>query len=87
MQYVLDGQQRITSLFAAFLGAHIKNEGEKRITDYNDIYVNLDVDIKEENNVASDHPDVIERMRVMMKREHTPATIDRFKLEALGDTD
>ena len=48
---------------------------------------NLDEDIKEENNVASEHPDVVERMRVMMTREHTTATIDRFKLEALGDSD
>jgi len=46
---------------------------------------NLDEDIKEENNIASEHPDIIERMRVMMMREHTPATLDRFKLEALGD--
>ena len=45
VQYVLDGQQRITSLFAAYLGAQIRKVGEKKITDYNNIYVNLDVDI------------------------------------------
>lgn len=47
VQYVLDGQQRITSLFAAYLGAEIQKVGEKKITDYNNIYVNLDVDITE----------------------------------------
>ncbi|NDY73021.1 hypothetical protein DO021_16520 [Desulfobacter hydrogenophilus] len=47
VQYVLDGQQRITSLFAAYLGAEIQKIGEKKTTDYNNIYVNLDVDIEE----------------------------------------
>ena len=47
VQYVLDGQQRITSLFAAYLGAHIQKVGEKKIADYGDIVVNLDVDINE----------------------------------------
>lgn len=45
VQYVLDGQQRITSLFAAYLGAHIQKVGEKKITDYGNIVVNLDVDM------------------------------------------
>lgn len=48
VQYVLDGQQRITSLYAAFLGAQIQKEGEKKITDYSNIYVNLSGDV--ENN-------------------------------------
>lgn len=47
VQYVLDGQQRITSLYAAYLGAKIQKEGEKKITDYNDIVVNLETDINE----------------------------------------
>ncbi len=45
VQYVLDGQQRITSLFAAYLGAKIQKAGEKKITDYSNIFVNLDGDI------------------------------------------
>lgn len=45
VQYVLDGQQRITSLFAAYLGAKIQKVGEKKITDYGNIVVNLDTDI------------------------------------------
>lgn len=42
VQYVLDGQQRITSLFAAYRGALIQKQGEKKVTDYKDIVVNLD---------------------------------------------
>ena len=57
VQYVLDGQQRITSLFAAYRGAQITKIGEKKITDYNHIYVNLDVDITEnDEQVISPEP-------------------------------
>ena len=42
VQYVLDGQQRITSLFAAYRGAHIQKKGEKKINDYSQIIVHLD---------------------------------------------
>ena len=45
VEYVLDGQQRITSLYAAYLGAEIKKIGEKKVTDYTNIFVNLDMDI------------------------------------------
>ena len=44
VQYVLDGQQRITSLFAAHLGGQIQKAGEKKSTDYKNIVVNLDND-------------------------------------------
>lgn len=47
VQYVLDGQQRITSLYAAYLGAEIKKTGEKKVTDYKEIVVNLDSDIED----------------------------------------
>ena len=50
VQYVLDGQQRITSLFAAYIGAKIQKAGEKKVTDYKDIVVNLDKDISENDN-------------------------------------
>ncbi len=50
IRYVLDGQQRITSLFAAYLGAKIQKFGEKKVTDYNDIVVNLDRDIDENDD-------------------------------------
>lgn len=47
VEYVLDGQQRITSLFAAYRGAVIQKVGEKKTTNYGDIVVNIDVDIDE----------------------------------------
>ena len=49
VQYVLDGQQRITSLYAAYCGAKIQREGEKKITDYNLIYVDLDRNIDDDD--------------------------------------
>ncbi len=57
VQYVLDGQQRITSLFAAYLGAQIQKVGEKKITDYANIVVNLDVDINDnDEQVITEDP-------------------------------
>ena len=50
VQYVLDGQQRITSLFAAYLGAQIQKKGEKKVTDYSGIVVNLDKNISENDD-------------------------------------
>jgi len=47
VQYVLDGQQRITSLYAAYLGAKIQKTGEKKTTDYTQIFVELDKDVNE----------------------------------------
>lgn len=46
---------------------------------------NLEEDIKEENNVADQHPEIIKKMEEVMKKEHSPADIDKFKLKALGD--
>ena len=59
VQYVLDGQQRITSLYAAFLGAKIQKEGEKKITDYSEIYVDLDGDVENNDDqiVISEKPE------------------------------
>lgn len=57
VQYVLDGQQRITSLFAAYLGAEIKKVGEKKVTKYGKIVVNLDVDIEDNSEqVITEEP-------------------------------
>ncbi len=50
VQYVLDGQQRITSLFAAYLGAKIQKTGEKKITYYSGIVVNLDKNLGENDD-------------------------------------
>ena len=59
VQYVLDGQQRITSLYAAFLGASIQKEGEKKITNYGSIFVDLerDIDSNDEQIIVSEQPE------------------------------
>jgi arylsulfatase A-like enzyme len=45
----------------------------------------LAADIREENDVAGEHPDVVARIETIMKREHTPSPIERFQLKVLGD--
>ena len=46
IEYVLDGQQRIASLYAAYmLALNLQKKGEKKITDYKKIFVNLEIDI------------------------------------------
>ena len=50
VQYVLDGQQRITSLFVAYRGLQIRKIGEKKDTDYRCIVVNLDKKIRENDD-------------------------------------
>lgn len=50
VQYVLDGQQRITSLYAAFKGAKIRKEGEKKDTNYSEIYVDLNGNINNDDD-------------------------------------
>lgn len=61
VQYVLDGQQRITSLYAAYLGAEIQKEGEKKVTDYANIFVDLegDVDNNDEQIVLFEQPETV----------------------------
>ncbi|MCD4734905.1 MAG: arylsulfatase [Bacteroidales bacterium] len=46
---------------------------------------NLDEDIREENNVAVQYPEIVKNIEKIMKKEHTPATVERFKMEAIGD--
>ncbi len=50
VEYVLDGQQRITSLFAAYLGAKIRKMGEKKVTDFKDIVVNIEKNISDNDD-------------------------------------
>ena len=46
---------------------------------------NLDKDIKEAHNVASDYPEIVEQITTLMKTSrHTPI-LDRFKFKELGD--
>ena len=57
INYVLDGQQRITSLYAAYEGVHIL-KGDKKKIDYKKIYVDLEADITNSDNqiVVSEKP-------------------------------
>ena len=41
---------------------------------------NLETDIKEENNVATTNPEIIQKIEEIMIIEHTPSPINRFKL-------
>ena len=50
VEYVLDGQQRITSLYAAYRGAQIQKAGQKKVTDYSGIVVNLDKSLGENDD-------------------------------------
>ncbi len=46
---------------------------------------NLEEDLQEKHNVASDFPDLIQEIEEIMKKEHTQPQLDRFRMEALGD--
>jgi len=61
IQYVLDGQQRITSLYAAYLGAKVQKEGEKKVSNYKNIFVNLLGEIEKDDDqiVVSEQPENI----------------------------
>jgi arylsulfatase len=44
---------------------------------------NLDEDIREQHDVASQHPDIVEKIRQIMKAEHTTPEVASFRMEAL----
>lgn len=46
---------------------------------------NLKADPREQVNVASDYPEVVAKIEAIMKREHTPAELEKFKIKELGD--
>jgi len=46
---------------------------------------NLDIDIKEQHNLAEKFPDIVKQLAKIMKKEHVPAKNDRFKFKQLGD--
>lgn len=45
----------------------------------------LDKDIMEENNVADKYPEVVKKIKQVMKDEHEPSIIKRFQFKQLGD--
>jgi len=46
---------------------------------------NLKNDLAETKDVADQHPDVVAQIEAIMKSEHTPAGIEKFKIKELGD--
>lgn len=45
----------------------------------------LENDITESNNLASEYPDIVKQIEKIMLEEHTEAEIERFKIKELGD--
>ncbi|CCG88043.1 GmrSD restriction endonuclease domain-containing protein [Erwinia piriflorinigrans] len=54
-QYILDGQQRITSLYAIRKGIRISKDGKE--INYRDIYVNLDYDSSNDEQIVTSQKD------------------------------
>jgi len=46
---------------------------------------NLETDITEQIDIASQHPKIVARMKNIMKQEHEPASNEKFKFKQLGD--
>ena len=46
---------------------------------------NLRTDPMEQQNIALDHPDIVNEMAAIMSKEHTVPRIDKFKMKPLGD--
>lgn len=45
----------------------------------------LDMDLQEQKNVASEHPEQVKKVHQILKEQHIPAEIERFKIKQLGD--
>ncbi len=59
----------------------IRNEISKGNTKI-ELY-DLDNDLKELNNVAAQHPDIVAEISEIMKAEHQPADLPVFRLKTL----
>lgn len=46
---------------------------------------NLATDIKEENDISDQHPEIISQIQKIMKQEHEPSENEKFKFKELGD--
>lgn len=46
---------------------------------------NLEKDMTEMKDIADQHPEIIAQIEKIMKEEHTPAEIEKFKIRQLGD--
>ena len=46
---------------------------------------NLEKDKQEQQDVAAQFPDIVNKIEQIMQQEHAPPTIERFKMKTLGD--
>lgn len=46
----------------------------------------LDNDIQEQYDVSAEHPDIVEEMKKIMKKEHTIPQVDAFRIKALEES-
>lgn len=46
---------------------------------------NLEDDIRELNDVSEQHPEIVKQIEQILKQEHTPAELGRFKIKQLED--
>ena len=45
----------------------------------------LDTDIQEQHDIASQHPDIVKQMEAIMKKEHRTPDVASFRMEALEE--
>lgn len=45
----------------------------------------LSTDIQEQKDIALKHPEILEKIQLILSKEHTQASTERFKMAALGD--
>lgn len=45
----------------------------------------LEKDIREDHNIADEHPDIVEKIKLIMEKERTAPENDLFKIPVLGD--
>ena len=67
VQYVLDGQQRLATLFAVCRGEPITRRGKKTPTDYSEFYVDLDADPNDndQNIVLTEKPPTHKSIKIL----------------------
>ena len=46
---------------------------------------NLEEDLREQNDVSDEHPEIVRQIQMIFEKEHTIPEIERFKIEQLGD--
>jgi arylsulfatase len=74
------GQQAVRIGKWKGLRMNIKRKGNLNIQLFN-----LKKDIQEQHNVAGQHPKVVQKMKHIMRKEHTVPKVNRFKMKALDE--